>query len=150
MPVIDESVIIQAEPASVFDFLVDGENLPGWDSSVISCKRVGPLPIEVGSRFRGVSRIMGKQLEWTTEVVELIPGVRAVSRSVEGSLTFTASYEVAGSYAGTTVRYLLVADSGLGGAFGSVMEPLVAKAQGKVVRGNLARLAAQLELPRAV
>lgn len=150
MPVIDESVTVQAPLAAVFDFLVDGRNLPAWDSSITECVRVGPGPIEVGTRFRGASKIMGRRIEWTTEVVELVAGVRAASRSVDGTLEFSVRYELAEVPDGTSVRYLLVADSGLGGAFGRVMEPLVEKAQTKVVRANLATLAGRLEMLDAV
>jgi uncharacterized membrane protein len=150
MPVIDETVTIHAPLADVFDYLVDGENLPAWDASITECVRVGPGPIEVGVRYRGASKIMGRRVEWTTEVVDFEAGVRAVSRSVEGPLTFTVRYEFAETADGTSVRYLLTADSGLGGAFGRVMEPLVEKAQTKVVRANLVRLAGHLEMQKAV
>jgi len=83
-------------------------------------------------------------------VVELVAGVRAASRSVDGPLKFTVRYDVAEVPEGTSVRYVLAADSGLGGAFGRVMEPLVEKAQTKVVRANLATLAGRLELLDAV
>jgi uncharacterized membrane protein len=143
MPVIDETVTVPAPVPTVFSYLVDGENLPAWDSSIIECTRVaGPAEIAVGTRYAGVSRIMGKRLPWTTEVVEHTPGRSATSRSVEGSLSFTATYEVEAVPGGTRVRYLLQADSGLGGAFGKVMEPLVEKAQTKVVRANLQHLVA--------
>ena len=150
MPVIDETVTIQAPLAAVFDYLVDGKNLPAWDSSITECVRVGPGPIEVGTRYRGASKILGRRIEWTTEVVDLVDGVRAASRSVDGTLKFNVRYEFAEIPEGTSVRYLLEADAGLGGAFGRVMEPLVEKAQTKVVRANLATLAGRLELSDAV
>jgi uncharacterized membrane protein len=150
MPVIDETVTIDAPLQVVFDYLVDGQNLPAWDASITECVRIGPGPIEVGTRYRGASKIMGRRIEWTTEVIDLVPGVRAASRSVEGSLRFTIRYEFAETPEGTSVRYLLTADSGLGGAFGRVMEPLVEKAQTKVVRANLATVARHLELRKAV
>ena len=74
-----------------------------------------------------------------------MPGVRAVSRSVAGPLSFTVSYEVSASPAGTALRYRLAADSGLDGAFGRAMEPIVQRAQTKVVRANLGTLASLLE-----
>jgi uncharacterized membrane protein len=141
MPVIDETVTIDAPVQAVFDYVVDWRNLPAWDSSITECVRVGPGPVEAGTRFRGASRIMGRRLEWTTEVVEVVGGARAVSRSVEGAMAFTVTYEFAETEQGTSLRYLLSADSGLGGAFGRVLEPLVEKAQTKVVRANLATLA---------
>jgi carbon monoxide dehydrogenase subunit G len=65
--------------------------------------------------------------------------------AVEGPLAFTVSYEVSASPAGTTLRYRLAAESGLGGAFGRAMEPIVQRAQTKVFRANLDTLASLLE-----
>jgi uncharacterized membrane protein len=145
MPVIDETVVIARPAGEVFDFLMLAENLPRWDSSMLECVQVGSGAVTVGTRYRGASKILGRRIEWTTEVVEFVPGVRAASQSVEGSLTFTVSYEVSASPAGTTLRYRLAAESGLDGAFGRAMEPIVQRAQTKVVRANLDTLASLLE-----
>ena len=145
MPVIDETVVIARPAGEVFDFLVLAENLPRWDSSMLECVQVGSEAVTEGTRYRGASKILGRRIEWTTEFVEFVPGVRAVSRSVEGPLTFTVSYEVSASPEGTTLRYRLAAESGLGGAFGRAMEPIVERAQTKVVQANLGTLARLLE-----
>jgi uncharacterized membrane protein len=145
MPVIDETVVIARPAEEVFDFLALAEYLPRWDSSVLECVQVGGGPVTVGTRYRGASRIVGRRIEWTTEVTEFVPGVRMTSRSVEGPLTFTVSYEVSSCPAGTTLRYRLAAESGLGGAFGRALEPIVERAQTKVVRMNLDKLASLLE-----
>jgi uncharacterized membrane protein len=145
MPVIDETVVIARSAAEVFDFLMIATNLPRWDSSMLECVQVGAGAVTVGTRYRGASKILGRRIEWTTEVVEFVPGVRAASQSVEGPLTFTVSYEVSASPAGTTLRYRLAAESGLGGAFGRAMEPIVQRAQAKIVRANLGTLASLLE-----
>ena len=145
MPVIDETVVIARPAAEVFDFLMVAENLPRWDSSMLECAQVGDEAVTVGTRYRGASKILGRRIEWVTEVVELVPGVRAVSRSVAGPLSFTVSYEVSASPAGTALLYRLAADSGLDGAFGRAMEPIVQRAQTKVVRANLGTLASLLE-----
>jgi uncharacterized membrane protein len=145
MPVLDETIVIARSAAEVFDFLMTAENLPRWDSSMIECAQVGNGAVTVGTRVRGASKILGRRIEWATEVIEFVPGIRAVSRSVEGPLTFTVSYELSASPGGTTLRYRLAAESGLGGAFGRAMEPIVQRAQTKVVRANLGKLAGLLE-----
>ena len=145
MPVIDETVVIARPTGEVFDFLMLAENLPRWDSSMLECVQVGSGAVAVGTRYRGASTVLGRRIEWTTEVVEFVPGVRTASRSVEGPLTFTVSYEVSASPADTTLRYHLAAESGLGGAFGKAIEPIVQRAQTKVVQANLDRLASLLE-----
>ena len=145
MPVIEETVIITRPVREVFDFLMLAENLPRWDSSMLECAQIGDGAVTVGTRYRGASKILGRRIEWVTEVVELVPGIRAVSRSVAGPLSFTVSYEVSASPAGTALRYRLAAESGLGGAFGRALEPIVQRAQTKVVRANLGTLASLLE-----
>lgn len=145
MPVIDETVVITRPADEVFDFLMVAENLPRWDSSMLECAQVGSGAVTAGTRYRGASTILGRRIEWTTEVVEFVPGVSAVSQSVEGPLTFTVSYEVSAAPAGTALRYRLAAESGLDGAFGRAMEPIVQRAQTKVVRANLDQLARLLE-----
>lgn len=145
MPLIDETVVIARPAEEVFDFLVRGENLPRWDSSILECAQLGDGPVTVGTRYRGASRVLGRRIEWATEITDFVAGVRSVSRSVEGPLTFTVSYEVRATPAGTSVRYRLAAESGLGGAFGLSMEPIVQRAQAKVVRVNLGKLAGLLE-----
>jgi uncharacterized membrane protein len=145
MPAIDETVLIACPAGEVFDFLMNAENLPRWDSSMLECVQVGGEAVTVGTRYRGASNILGRRIEWTTEVTQFVPGVRAVSQSVEGPLTFTVSYDVSASPAGTTLRYRLAAESGLGGAFGRAMEPIIERAQTKVVRANLGALASLLE-----
>ena len=145
MPVIDETVVIARPAGEVFDFLMAAENLPRWDSSMLECVQVDSAPVTVGTRYRGASKILGRRIEWATEVTQFVPGVRAASQSVEGPLTFTVSYEVSPAPAGTTLRYRLAAESGLGGAFGRALEPIVERAQTKVVRANLDKLASLLK-----
>jgi uncharacterized membrane protein len=141
MPVVEECVVIPCGAEELFAYLVKAENLPVWDSSIIECSLVGSGPVAVGTRYRGASKIMGRRFDWTTEVIDFEPAVRTTSRSVEGALTFTVSSALTAVHGGTRLTYRIEADSGLGGAFGRVMEPIVQKAQAKVVRANLDNLA---------
>jgi hypothetical protein len=67
------------------------------------------------------------------------------SPALLGRFSITVSYELSASPGGTTLRYRLAAESGLDGAFGRAMEPIVQRAQTKVVLANLGRLASLLE-----
>lgn len=145
MPVIDQSAVIARPAAEVFDFLARAENLPRWDSSILECVQLDAEPVTVGTRYRGASKILGQRIEWTTEVTDFVPGRRSESKSVDGQLRFTVSFDLSAVAEGTRLRYRLVADSGLGGAFGRAMEPIIEKAQAKVVKANLATLVRLLE-----
>jgi uncharacterized membrane protein len=145
MPMIDESVVIARPAAEVLEFLVRAENLPRWDASILECVQLDAAPVTVGTRYQGTSKILGRRIEWTTEVTDFVPGERSASKSIGGPLAFTVSYDLSAAPQGTSLRYRLAADSGLGGAFGRAMEPIIEKAQAKVVRANLTTLGHLLE-----
>jgi hypothetical protein len=141
MPVIEETVFIAKSPEKVFDFLHHAENIPVWDSSIMQAEQIGLDPIGIGTRLRGVSEILGRRFEWTTEVTEFEPPTRSISRAVEGKLYFTVTNSLQPEKGGDRFSYRIDADSGLGGIFGRLADPFVAKAQGRTVRANLDTLA---------
>lgn len=142
MPVVEEKVYVAQPPEVVFAYLSQPETVPTWDTSIVSAEQVGSGPLTTGTRWRGVSKIMGRKFNWVTEVTELSPPTAMTSRSVEGDLTFTVTYSLqpAGT-GGTQLTYRVDAESGLGGVFGRFGDPLVQRAQSRTVRANLARLA---------
>jgi uncharacterized membrane protein len=151
VPVVQESVVISSPPEVVFDYLVRPENMSKWDSSIVSAEQVGSEPLQVGTRWRGTSSIVGRRVDWTSEVVDFQPGQRIVSRAVEGKLQFTASYVLEPAAEDRTRLTLrLEAASGLGGTFGRFADPLVQKAQTRSVRSSLQKLAGVLAAPSGV
>ncbi|MDQ0146106.1 SRPBCC family protein [Pseudarthrobacter niigatensis] len=141
MPVVEESVVIARPPQEVFDFLSNFDNIAVYDSSVTASEQVGTGPVAEGTRGRGTSKVMGRRFDWTVEVVEFDPPRRMVSRSVEGKLNFTVTFTLEPAGGGTRVTQRIDADSGLGGIFGKIADPLVERAQGRTVRANLETLA---------
>ena len=147
MPVIEEEVHVARPPQEVFDYLIVAENLVVWDSSILEVEQVTSGPVQVGTRWRGVSKILGRRFEWTTEVTELESPTRSTTRAVEGKLRFTVTYALQPDNGGTRFTYKVEADPGLGGIFGRLTDPLVEKAQRRTVRGNLDTLAELLTQP---
>lgn len=145
MPVVEQSVFIAQPPAVVFDYVSKAENLPVWDSSVVQAEQVGTEPVAVGTRAQGTSKILGRRFQWTTELSEFDPPRRATFRSVEGKLTFTVINTVEPADGGTQYTYHLEAESGLGGVFGRLADPIVERAQARTVRANLDTLADVLQ-----
>lgn len=141
MPVVEESVVIARPPQEVFEFLSEFDNIAVYDSSVTTSEQVGTGPVAEGTRGRGTSKVMGRRFDWTVEVVEFDPPRRMVSRSVEGKLNFTVTFTLEPADGGTRVTQRIDAESGLGGIFGKIADPLVERAQGRTVRANLETLA---------
>lgn len=147
MPVVEENVSIGRPPEEVFDYLNTAENLPVWDSSVLEAEQLDSEPLAVGTRWRGASKILGRRFEWTTEVTELEPPTRLVSRAVAGKLSFTVTNTLRPENGGTRFTYRVDAATGLGGIFGRLSDPIVEKAQRRTVRANLDTLAELLAKP---
>jgi uncharacterized membrane protein len=141
MPVVEESVVIARPPEAVFDYLAQADNLPEWDSSIVHADQVGAGPVGVGTRWRGISKILGRRFEWTTEITEFDRPRRSSSRSVEGKLQFTVTIMLEPADGGTRFTYRVDAASGLGGVFGRLADPIVERAQARTVRANLETLA---------
>jgi len=141
MPVIEESVFIARPPQDVFDFIVESQNLPVWDVSIVKAEQVGTGPVGLGTRNRGTSKIMGKHFDWTTETTEFKPPTKVINTSVEGKIKFTVTNVLEAAPGGTMFTYRIDAESGLGGVFGRLADPFIEKAQARTVRANLETLA---------
>ena len=144
MPEIEESISIPRPPQEVFEIVSTPENIPKFDSSVVKVERIGNDPLGVGTRFRGTSKVMGRNFDWTAEVVEHDPPRRSTSKSVEGKLDFTVSMTCEPEDGGTRLTQRIEAATGLGGIFGRVGDSLVQRTQARTVRANLESLAEYL------
>ena len=140
MPTIDESIFIDRPPQEVFDYVSEPVNLPVWDSSIVHAERLDSGPVGVGSRLKGTSKILGRRFDWTAEVIDFEPPRRYSSRSVEGDLQFTVTLSAESEGNGTRFVQRIDAESGLGGVFGKIADPLVEKAQARTTRANLETL----------
>jgi uncharacterized protein YndB with AHSA1/START domain len=141
VPTVEETVFISRTPEEVFDYVSTAQNLPVWDSSILEAEQIDSGQVRVGTRWRGVSKILGRRFEWTTEMVELDPPTTTVSRAVEGKLNFTVTNTYQPEAGGTRFTYKVEAESGLGNIFGRLADPMVEKAQRRTVRANLDTLA---------
>jgi uncharacterized protein YndB with AHSA1/START domain len=147
MAVVEEDVLIARSPEEVFAYVTTAENLPIWDSSIMETEQIDSGSVQVGTRWRGASKILGRRFDWTTEVTELERPVRTSSRAVEGKLHFTVTNTFQAEDGGTRFTYRVEAESGLGGIFGRLSDPIVEKAQRRTVRANLDTLAELLAQP---
>jgi carbon monoxide dehydrogenase subunit G len=140
MPTIEESVFISCSRDEVFNFISKAENLPIWDVSCVRAEQQGDAPVGLGTRTHGTSKIMGKSFDWTTEVTEFRAPEVVTFTAIDGPLRFTAISRLIESGAGTEMTYVIEAESGLGGVFGRLADPLVERVQDRTVRTNLQTL----------
>lgn len=76
-----------------------------------------------------------------TEFVEYQPANGATFTSVEGKIDFTAKARLEEVDGGTLFTYRVDSESGFGGVFGKLADPIVAKAYSRTARASLDNLA---------
>ncbi len=145
MPVIEESVVIERSVADVFRYMSDGTKLTVYDASVVLCRQVGDGETVVGTRWHGVTKVLGRDFGWTSECVVLEPDRRITVRSIEGKLQFEITMAFRPTDVGTRLEYRLDVASGLGGVFGRLTDSLVVGVQTRTLKGNLGTVKALLD-----
>lgn len=105
MSTIDVSAEIEiaAAPADIAGVMFDPQREPEWIQAVKGVELVDP-DLRPGARVRRQGRILGRDLEWTTQVEAVhFPHVLAL-RIADGPFTGTVRYDIQRSAGGSRVR----------------------------------------------
>jgi uncharacterized membrane protein len=126
----------------VFAFVGDVRNRPRWDDSVDSEELTSPEPIGVGSTVRTRLHSMGREYQYTWEIVEHEPPSRMKVESTSGPFPTTLGFQFAGHDGGTRVNATVT-----GRPIGvmRLLEPLIARRTQQNLDRGYARLKALLE-----
>lgn len=141
MPTVEQSVFIARPVQAVWDFVHTAPNWPSWESSALECNQVTDGPPGVGTRWVGAARVLGRRMDWATEFTEYDPLTLSVSKSIEGVMCFTATRKFEAVDGGTLFTYRVDSESGLGGVFGKIADPFIAKVFSRTLRASLDNLA---------
>lgn len=137
MPRIEEHIHIDRPVGDVFTFATEPSNQTLIAANMVAFDMDGPM--EKGARTEGVTKVAGRKVEWTTEVVEFEQDRRVELRSVEAPMDFHITWTYAAEGEGTRVGFVQEV-SPLGGFFGRLGDPLVTKMYSRDVRANLENL----------
>lgn len=140
MTVTDESILIPVPPEVVFDYLDNPSNFPVFDPTILSAELDGDGPVRVGSRIKGVNKILGQTFGWTVEVTDHDRPTRLAVKTVEGKIAFTTTYTLSPEAGGTRLHYRNESPAGLGDVFGDTPEADLADVGSRQMRANLAAL----------
>lgn len=123
-------------------FAGDPTNAPRWYSNIKSVKWLTPPPVALGSQMTFVAHFLGKRLEYTYEIVELVPGSRLVMRTAQGPFPMETTYtwESRGDATHMTLR-----NRGEPSGFSRLMAPMMSLAMRRATTQDLLRLKAVLE-----
>jgi uncharacterized membrane protein len=144
MPVVEETVVISKPRAEVFAYAADSANFLDWSSNAIEYEATPPGPVQADTTTKGVTRVAGRNVEWTAKVTELEDGVMFGYQSVEAPMAFTYTYRFEDVADGTRVSFRQDVPT-IGGFFGKLADPIVTRMYARSVSTNLANLKEMLE-----
>jgi uncharacterized protein YndB with AHSA1/START domain len=134
---------IERPPAEVAAFASDPDNATAWYENIMSVAWETTPPAEVGSRVAFAARFLGRELAYTYEIVELVPGERFVMRTAEGPFPMETTYTWGPSASGGT--RMTLRNRGEPSGFSRVAAPMMAAAMRRANMKDLRRLKALLE-----
>jgi uncharacterized membrane protein len=127
----------------VASYACDPTNATDWYENIESVELKTPPPLAVGSRIAFAARFLGRSLEYTYEVTELVPGERLVMRTSEGPFAMETTYTWTDAASGGTKMSLR--NRGEPAGFSKLVAPLMAPAMRRANRKDLRRLKETLE-----
>ena len=96
MGAVDVDVTLMADirrpRAEVAAFACDPLNVPRWYRNIGTVEVLTDGALAVGSRMRFVARFLGRTIDYTYEVTELVPGERLTMTTASGPFPMTTTY----------------------------------------------------------
>jgi uncharacterized membrane protein len=134
---------IQRPRADVAAYASDPDNAPEWYENIERVEWESPKPLAIGSRIAFVARFLGRTLEYTYEITELLAGERLVMSTAQGPFPMETTYTWRDTSSGGT--HMTLRNRGRPAGFSKLMSPLMASAVRRANRKDLARLKRILE-----
>ncbi|MEO7352142.1 MAG: SRPBCC family protein [Marmoricola sp.] len=133
---------IARSPEVVSTFAGDPSNATKWYANITSVVWRTPPPVAIGSRMEFAAQFLGRQLTYTYEIAELVPGERLVMRTADGPFPMETTYTWARSDGGTRMT---LRNRGEPSGFARVAAPVMERAMRRATSKDLARLKSILE-----
>jgi hypothetical protein len=134
---------IERPSALVAEYACDPDNATEWYENIKSVEWVTPRAVAVGSQMRFVAQFLGRELVYTYEIRELVPGERFVMSTADGPFPMETSYTFEPTSSGGT--RMALQNRGEPSGFSKAAAPVMTRAMRRANRKDLARLKELLE-----
>lgn len=142
---VQTQIHINRPRAEVAEYAANPDNAPQWYVNIHSSQRLTDGPIAPGSQVAFTAKFMGRELSYTYEFVEYVPGERLVMRTAQGPFPMQTTYTWTDDDGGTRMTLGNTGSpSGFSRLAGLVMAPMIRRE----TRKDLQKLKSILEAPR--
>ena len=131
-------IVIPRPRAQVAAYAADPDNTTAWYANIKAVQWRSPRPLTVGSRLAFVATFLGRRLEYTYEVVELVPGERLVMRTAQRPFPMETTYTWQETPDGGT--RMTLRNRGEPAGFARIAGPVMARAMRRAMADDLRRL----------
>jgi uncharacterized protein YndB with AHSA1/START domain len=128
--------------AEVAAYACDPDTATEWYANIKTVEWRTPPPLAVGTRVAFAASFLGRRLEYTYEIRELIPGERLVMSTDEGPFPMETTYAFADSGPGTRMT---LRNRGEPAGFSKLTAPAMAAAMRRANAKDLRRIKERLE-----
>jgi len=135
-------ILIDRPVAVVSAFAGDPLRVCDWYVNIRSVEALTPPPFVVGSRVAFVAHFLGRQIAYTYEIRELVPGERLVMSTADGPFPMETTYTWAAEGTGTRMT---LRNRGEPSGFAAITAPLMELMMRRANTADLQKLKAVLE-----
>jgi uncharacterized protein YndB with AHSA1/START domain len=123
---VQTGILIRRPRDEVADYASNPDNAPKWYQNIDLAQRLTTGPLSTGSKVDFIARFLGRELNYTYEFVEFVPGEKLVMRTAQGPFPMQTTYTWTDEHGGTRMTLGNTGKpSGFGRLAGLFMAPMI-------------------------
>ncbi|MFJ6028587.1 SRPBCC family protein [Pseudarthrobacter sp. NPDC092424] len=139
---VQTEMVINRPRTEVAEYAANPDNASQWYTNIHRAQRLTDGPIGIGSRVAFTAEFLGRELNYTYEFVEYVPGERLVMRTSQGPFPMQTTYTWTDDGGGTRMT---LGNSGSPSGFSRLAGLFMAPMIRRETRKDLRKLKSVLE-----